>query len=805
MKLKEFNIAWRLLVKDPIQSAVVILGLAIGVLAFFLLTGFVHMAFNYDQHITDNQHVYLVKTRFNLPGIKSNWTHEAPQTLRQAILDQHLAQSITQFSELPASMRVAEQLLSIPVSIVDSDFASVMNVQTITGNLDLALSRPDQLALTEDSALRLFGSNTALGKTLHINADTYLVAAIIKDPPINSTVRYKALVGQETRLWWPSDKQDAQKNWGRLFGQIYLKVKPGEQVQALEQQLQKLSDQSPLRSQLSADLVAQLGQASIMELKLLSLDQAYLDPDIHEINDPKAHGDRLSLWGLSAVAALILVLAGVNYLNFSTMQTLTRQREIATRKVLGASVWQVARQFIAESILVVIIATLVGLLSAYLLLPIFAAIMDRHLENLFSARAIAISLASAVSFGVCVGLYPAWVASRVRPSSVLSGRDNQEMQSGKRVRQYLSAFQLATAIGLTGITLAIAWQCQYATQVNPGFRAEAMVVLDMAPAFTPNLPHMSAFTEAVKHVEGVEAVAQSLEAVGRRKVMQKITAKADGQSTVTVEKKGIGPDFFQGYGITALAGRTYDAQREQFQNQNGVVLSLTAAHSLGFASAEEAVGKILETENGQRQEILGVVPDIRFHTLREAASPILYSLSYSTPVLTVRTTGKIDEVESALATLWKRYFPNEVLQMTREKSLLGDAYQDDVRLAKLLGIASIIALCIAGFGIYVLSAYSVHRLKREIIMRKLYGADALAIIALVSREMFMLFIASAMISLPIAMVIIQRYLAVYIERAPIAAWTLVIAFVTCAALAMLTISRHILVALHMRPIKALEV
>lgn len=805
MKLKEFIIGWRLLVKDPIQSAVVIFGLAIGVVAFFLLTGFVHMAFDYDQHIVDRQQIYLVKTRFNLPGMQANWTHEAPQTLRQVILDQHLAQSLTQFSELPATMRVDEQLQSIPVSVVDSDFAAMMNVQTIEGDLSLALSRPDQLALTEQSAARLFGNQSALGKTLQVNAETYLVAAIIKNPPLNSTVRYHALAGQNTLLWWPSDKLDTQKNWGRLFGKIYLKVKPGEQVNVLEQQLQKLSDASPLRSQLSPDMVAQVGQASIMELKLLSLDQAYLDPDIHESNDPKAHGDRASLLSLSAVAALILILAGVNYLNFSTMQTLTRQREIATRKVLGASVWQVTRLFISESILVVVIATLVGLLLAYLLLPIFATVMDRNLENLFSIKSVLISLLCAVLLGIFVGLYPAWVAGRVRPSSILSGRDNQETQSGKRVRQYLSAFQLATAIGLTSVTLAIAWQCNFATKINPGFRAENMLVLDLAPAFTPNLPHMSAFTEAVKRIDGVVAVAQSLEAVGRRKVMQKLTAKADGQAAVTVEKKSVGPDFFQGYDITALAGRTYDTQREQFQNQNGIVLSLAAVKSLGFSSADEAVGKILDTDHGQRQEILGVVPDIRFHTLREAAPPIIYALNYSTPVLTVQTSGQIDEVEAALTALWKTYFPHEILQMTRANTLLNDAYQDDLRLAKLLGIASIISLCIAGFGVYVLSAYSVHRLKREIIMRKLYGADRFAIITLVSRDMFILLIASAIISLPIAMIVIQRYLAAYIERAPIAGWTLLIALISCTALAMLTISRHILVALHMRPIRALDV
>jgi len=203
------------------------------------------------------------------------------------------------------------------------------------------------------------------------------------------------------------------------------------------------------------------------------------------------------------------------------------------------------------------------------------------------------------------------------------------------------------------------------------------------------------------------------------------------------------------------------------------------------------------------EHILGISPEVRFQDLRAPAGAIIYRLRPGR-TLAIRSSDSFAVAYDQVALLWRRHFPNQIMDLQRQETVLADRYADDARVARLLGYTSAVALILAAFGIYVLSAYSVQRHRRQIVLRKLYGARRRDIAVMLGREFSLLVGAGALVGLPLAALSIQRYLAAYTERAPIGAWTLAAALALALLVALLATSRHTLVALRMAPVAALR-
>jgi putative ABC transport system permease protein len=266
-------------------------------------------------------------------------------------------------------------------------------------------------------------------------------------------------------------------------------------------------------------------------------------------------------------------------------------------------------------------------------------------------------------------------------------------------------------------------------------------------------------------------------------------------SDVAMSIQFIGTDFFRVYGVTALAGRTFDAREKQAGEQS-VVLNPAALPALGFASAGQAVGQRI---NGTELRVVGVVPDLRWETLREPARPMMYLLSRDSGLFTLRLNGARADVEPAVAAVWQRYFPAQPALIRSAASFYALAYADEVRLARLLACATLVVLVLAAFGIYVLAAHSVQQRAREIVLRKLHGAGRAAIASLVGREFLLLIAAAALIALPPAWLAIARYLAPFAERTPLGAWAPPAALALALLVAAAATARHTWAAMRMAP------
>jgi putative ABC transport system permease protein len=801
MNLRDFRIGWRLLVKEPAYSAVVVLGLAVGIAVCFLLLGFVRHSFSYDEHVPERERVVQLQERWNLALLGNGWGTTASLPARDAALASGQKVLATAFLDRGVNVRVGGRVLAFGVALVDPDFEQIFAPRVLAGDLHAALTRPEALALTADTALKVFGRVDAVGRTLQGDGQTYVVVAVVANPPTATTLPYEALAGTGGAIMSPEARGFAASTWGFSPGRVYLKLLPGADAGAVLDALRRGLRASALVQRDYAQQVAALGGRDLIDYRLQPIADVYLAPDLNDLLAP--HGNRHGVIGLGAVAVLVLLLAATNYVNLATVRTLARQREIAVRKVLGASAPAVARQFLAESVLVCLIATVLGLLLAWLLLPVFADLVQRKLDGMFNVAALAATLALGVLLGLAAGAYPTWSALRVRATAALAGRGAGETARGLWIRRALTALQFGVAIGLTATTLAVAWQTRYASTLDPGFDTAPLLMFPAANDMRD--PRTRAFRDAVARLPGVAGVAVSHLpfSVGHNIV----TLRRAGGTATDINLYAVSPEFFDVYGVKPVAGRLFAPALDTITSEDRVVVNAAAARQLGFPTPRDAVGQMVTNTagDGKPKQIVGVAPDLRQRSARDGQQPSVFFLNERVGGFTVRCNSDVDAVRRAIEALWPRYFPNEPVEIMRMPALITDIfYADDLRLARLLAASSAIATAIAAFGIYVLAAYSVRRREKEIVLRKLYGAGSAAIAQLVAREFAALVGAGALLGLPFAWVAIQRWLGTFTERAPIGAWTLVAALLVAGVVALVSTLRHALAAVRIRPAAALR-
>ena len=799
MNLRDFRIGWRVLVQEPAYSAVVVFGLAVGFAACFLLLNYVRFSLTYNNTVPEAAQVVLVKQRINVfPRPQYQTLSGLP--LRDVALRSGLVQQAAIVNELDAPLEVAQRPRRMTLLAVDPAFQAIFGISAVDGDLAAALSRPDGLALTLEAAGKLFGRADVLGQTVLVNGASLTVRALLPEPPGNSTRRYDALTGIGSAAWPEAQRRQAFSDWSR--GEIYLKLKPGVAQASLAPLLQQAIIQSPMDQRVRTGAFGHtLAGRNVSDIALAALPDVYFDADLAAGRDGANYGHKDGVLGLAAVALLILLLAATNYVNLATVRTLRRRRETGMRKLLGASALQLARLFLAESVLVAALATLLGLVLAWLMMPLFAGLVARPLDGFFTPAHCAAALLFGVLTGLLAGLYPALVALRVRPHDALAGRGGAETAGGLWLRRVLTVLQFASAMALTGSAVAIAWQTGYASHADPGFDPRGLRVLDLPDHVSDAVA--DDFAAALRHWPGVHAVATLSEAVGRDGMKIVNGRKMANGASISIEVKQVSPGFFALYGMRPLFGRLFDPAIDTARG-TALVANVAATQAMGYARPEAALGQVLSGRaDTMTDRIVGIAPDLRYRTLRETAQPMLYVLARG-DVLTLRSDDNPAAAYVHLLPLWRRYFPHAVLEVAAADSFFALNYAEDRRLATMLAASSVVAIALAAFGIYVLSAYSVQRRTREIVLRKLHGAGHGAIARLVGREFAGLLALGALAGLPLAALAIQRYLAPYVERAPMGVWPLLAAFGLALLVAALATLRHTLAAVRLAPALALR-
>lgn len=807
------------LLRDPAHALVSILGLAVGLGFCLLLLGYSRYSWSYDAHVPDAGQVFVIKHRRNWE-LGKLWFDQTPMGLREAAKSLPGVADVTGYTNwFPLNVEMAGGLRHVRGLTALPGFTKMMGIRALQGDLDKALASPDGIAITEAAARRLFGNANVLGRvvTLRLDATDTNVAkahidAILPTPPANTTVPYEVLHGLKLSLLPPWAENEALTGqMGFSGGYLMLKLAPGASLEEVTAGLQDLVDHSPLAALVPAPIKAHAGRDKFAEVKLTPLREAYLDDDValNVYSKDVPRGNRQVVAGITVVALLLLLLAAVNYVNLAIIRLLKRQREITLRKVLGVSQRRLAMQFVSESLAVSLLATVLGVLFAALALPAFGAMMDRDLHGVLSLPNLLAALGLGVLVGLLTAIYPAWVAMRVRPARMLVGRGDAESTSARRLRRGLSVLQLALAMGLASVTLAVALQTRHAMDTPLGFDPDPLLVarlpIGMSAQYTDQARGLR---EALAQHPAIAGVAVANDALGNNREIWSTDFRRENGDIVFMELKAISGNFFEMHGIAPVAGRLFARNDKEDESNSPLVLNAEAARALGYSSPELALGQRLQVLGMQMKmedhQVIGIAPNIRFKSLREPTPPVVYILTSAGAVLIVKARGSLPDAERAMRELWPRYLTNAIPDIRPARDIFAESYADDARLARLLALSTLIAMLIAACGAFVLAADAVRRRTREIALRKLFGARRGHIGGLVARELGTLLLTAATIGLPLAAVGIARYLAPFSDQTPLAYGALAVALVVAAVVIAAAAARQAWVATRLRPAVALR-
>lgn len=796
MKFKDLRVSWRQIVAEPAYSIVVIFGLAIAIAAAYLIALLLQDRWLPDPTVPAPQQVVRVEFKGNIPGRDDDWFDLAPFPLRDALIENKAP--VTHAARVTggeSTLRAGDRLIRSTILFADPEIVPIFGLKPLQGDLSAALTKPDTIALTSKTAERVFGRGAeVLGQRVRLSGRDFTVAAIVPNAAANRELEYDAIVS----FLSPASGTAAQLGaWYMVGGRVYARMADGATTAQLSGLLQDIFDRSPGTRETPPDWSAngrKAGFARAVSLTRIPFEGA-------------GQQTHLMLYSaLSVVAAAMLGLAAINYVNLSSVRTLRRQREIAIRKSLGASPLRLAAQFIAESSLVAVLAGMVGLLLAWLLAPAMADLLEVQFAAQIFAPAQLVSLFVGCLFlGTLTGMYPTRVALSVHCAPALQGRKQSEGTGGRRLRRAMTVLQFGVALVLSGVAVVVVWQSHYVTGLDMGFKTTNLLALNMPDSATPE--QFRGIQDSLRSNSAVQAVSASDTVPGSNPIGM-VNPFSNGPTKVSMRMSSVDMHFFDVYQVPLLAGdlksiRPRDTAADPKAIDRPVVLDATAATSLGFASPQAAVGASLNGGRGSVR-IVAVVGAIKQESARNIRQPQLFVLNGRPPTVLAVRGNNLGALRAAANEAWSRYLPDDVADIDDVTELLAKRYRQERNTGSLIVATSLIALLLAGFGVYALAAYTVRRAALEIVIRKLHGAGHRHIAALLIKEFAPLLGLAVLISLPLVWWLGQQYLAGFVERAPMGGWPLLAALVGTLLMTVLAGLRHGVAAMTMRPILALR-
>ena len=822
----------RALVKNKTYAFINIFGLAIGLAACLMLLLYVRYETSYDAWLPNSENTYQFQSHYRSKQTGEETHLQMTSYVAGQRLERDFPQverSVYALSTEPVISRGREALPTEDVLLVDDLFFDVLQFPLVQGDPRTALSQPGSVVLTQSEAQRLFGREDVLGQTLTmvsrgISTD-YRITGVARDLPRNSHVRF-TMVGRIDIASFMHETPEFMTNWGWQSGWYYFSLRPGADPAAIQAALpawerRNIEDQVFGNQRFNQGDEQDWRVANIQDIHLGEAQEATMTPG----------NDWTSIYTFTIIAFLILGMACVNFTNLATARASQRAREVALRKVLGANRQQLITQFLAESVLIAGIAMVVALAMVELLLPALSNFLDATLEmHYFGAGGMLLPVVLlTVIVGAAGGVYPAFYLSRFQPAQVLKANKSSAEASGSGLlRNILVVAQFAVSIGLIICTAVVYAQTVYAQTADPGYQRDGLIQVENLGR-RQLLERSDAIVEEMKRVPGVTAVGRS--GIGVATDNNSNTGvQVPGQAEpVNIGTYNIDSGFFRTMGIELVAGRLFDenrpadflnlpyptnpeAERALVARGATIVINELAARRMGFRSPQEAVGKTVQVsfvdeENGiVPSQIIGVVRDSRFRSIREPIDPIMFSMNNSgTGVLLLRydpadPRGAMNRIEQT----WRRLAPDVPFDGEFSEDRMVELYQAEESRAKVFAGFAILAVIVACLGLFGLAAFTAERRTKEIGIRKVLGARTRDIIRLLAWQFSKPVIIANLIAWPVAWLAMRNWLDTFDARIDLGVMPFIIAGVLALVIAIGTIAGHAFKVARANPILALR-
>ena len=797
------KIAWRNLAKNRQQTIINLLGLTVGTVSCLTILIYVFDQTGYDQHHENAESIYRVRTVLDNvePGGGDFVTAAAGPPIGFAMKDD--------FPEVKEACRIVHadefsiKLVRATNSqdgyyeprayLADSTVFKVFDYKFIEGSSKTALKAPNTTVLSSSLAKKLFGDELAMNKTVEWGtgeeAQTLTITGVFDETFGKSHLNPNYFVSMNT-----PGLGEFVRNVDNFRTQnfVYTYVELGAETNA-----------GQLESKLPAFLESHGGE-SVAD-KTLYLQKV---TDIHLFSKGiKFQIDKVSsieyVYFLLTLAFFIQLVACINFINLSTARANKRAKEIGVRKVVGAGKNSLVRQFLGESVLLSFFAVLISIPITVLLLGFVNELTESNLGYLdvFQFKIVLILIALGLFTGLVAGIYPALILSSIKPVKVLKGTINLQSGSGT-FRKALVIFQFIVSIGLIAAVIIITQQFNYTQNKDLGFEKENLIAVRMGGSdVTDNYGALKSQFLALSGVSDVAGLRYS----PAERVLQDFNVYlpgGDSEDAVNVQNNAVSEDYFKALKINVLQGREL---REGDENQ--VVVNESTLKALGIETDMALGSKLLNTyeEETQEFEIVGVVSDFHFSSLKNPIEPLLLYKSSRLNWMVLRTeTNNYSQLLQQLEQNWKTTIADVPFTYVFMDKEVEKMYEEEKRLGSISAFFTIIAILISCLGLFGLVSYVAEQKKKEIGIRKVLGASINSVIKLLTKDFIKLVGIAFLIASPIAYFFMQRWLEDFTYRIDIQWWVFVLAGGFALLITMLTVGFQSLKSAVANPVKSLR-
>ena len=812
--------ALRNLTRNAFYAGVNILGLSTALAVALLIGLYVRDQLSYEHFIRGYQQIYLLSP-FNVPP-------EGHAPLRSLTSQPDLAPWILQ--DAPEVARAARLIANRQtlrrgdfeanerIFWADPEFFTVVPLLAIAGDLTTALSRPDGLVITREIARKYFGRDDPVGATLEISRTSRMtVTAVLQDLPSNTHLDAKVFasaLAQASPQYAVGQLSSRRALDGAWSAYSYLQLRAGARAEAVAARIPGILDRR-------APSGAEKPTSSYLKVMLVPLTEVHFDTEGNNAMKPASR--RETLYALTAVAALILALAAINFVNLTTARALSRVGEVGVRKASGATRRDLIIQFLTEGCLYVGLSALIAAAAAEALLPTLNGILG---STILFAYWSDVGLASLTAFALCafavlVCAYPALVLSRFNPARVLGKGNVAGRAHPEQVRRMLVMGQFAVLIGLIVTVIIVHRQMSFAIHDSLRLKTEQVLVIRFGCR-----DDVGGFRDAVSALPGVVAAACSSWTPPNPLGSADAGFRRDAQSDVhgaVIQYAAVDFGFFDVYGLRPAAGRFHSREHpNDAANANTpasgpepVVINETAVRAFGFASPQNAIGNTIiwshaVADGGAHHRhpclIIGVVPDFEVSSIHEPIESAAFFVdSAQTRFLNVRLRpGPVEPTLQQIDALWARFSDRRPLSRVFVDDETRLKYADITRQSVLAGTFAGIAVLIAALGLLALSVYSAQRRTKEIGVRKALGASRYQITTQLVWEFLTPVLWANVIALPLAGYFMRRWLGTFAYRIDLTAGAFLLAAAAAILIASVTIGTHAFRVASLKPGTALR-
>ena len=773
--------AWRSLSKNKAFAFINTLGLAVGVCAFLIISLYIRNQVSYDQFHNNKDNIYRVQmNRYDNGELSTQWAAGAAgigPALKEGFPE------VEQFVKLHGGNAVLQYdekvFKETEAFYATQHFFEMFSIDLIKGVDSLVLKDPYSIVLSKTTAKRYFGDQDPIGKTLKQNGrNEFSVTGVFEDMPTNSHMKADILYSFESWVDMTNERARTAWDWDGFY--TYITLRPGTDPDVFEE---KLPD---FISNKWGEEMAEYNH--MMEFKLQAVTDIHLYSDY--MYEMKANGDGRATYFLLIIAVFIILIAWVNYINLSTAKSMERAREVGIRKVLGSLKNQLTRQFLFESFILNFLAMALALSLALIAIPAFNAYSGIELSlnggDLTFWMTVAILY---VGGSLLSGIYPALVLSGFQPTSVLKGRLSGS-SGGAMLRKGLVVFQFIASMVLIVGTVTVFEQLRYMKNQDLGFNMEHTLIIE-GPNVVDSLyeSNFDVFKQSLLSQSSISAVTSSTAVPGGQPGwnaggIRLVEQRPDEAKQYRVI--GVDGDFMDTYEMELVAGRLFDEGRST--ERSHIIFNESGARFLGF-EAEDALDRDVFFW-GDTFKIVGVIKDYHQESLKKSFEPLifryfpavtdLYSVKVSSSDL-AHTVGQIEQE-------WNVVFPGNPFSYYFLDDHFNEQYHAELRFGKVFGLFASLAIFISCLGLFGLALYMTKHRTKEVGIRKVLGASATSVMALLSWDFSKLVLLSIAIAIPISWLLIQNWLQNFANKISFSPWLLLIPALLLMMIAIASIS-----------------